>query len=245
MPRFDRNALLLLPLLATGPAVPAMDKPAGAAAASPSLDLRGAIPAEVEFLYAVAGEDKSLNLRGRTLIRVEVNGHEVPFSEDKASGATAGCRVRIPLDVKPGMGRIVSTYDDGSKEIQTVAFLPVVRDSVWAGAFLDGLESFPRAAAGSSFIADHQEETARVSINGVETSFARVENSAVAEEYRIAVPADVRLGLGEICLERKDGRRVWSKLIFSKAAVAETSAPGPESKSESKAPLEPKGASSH
>ena len=241
MSRFTHQALLLLPLLATGPTMPAMDKPAGAGAAAPALNLTSVIPTEVEFLYAVAGDYKSLNLRGRTIIRVEVNGQEATFSQDQASGAAAGCQVRIPLDVKLGMGRIVSTYDDGSREIRTFAFLPVAPGHAWADAFLEGLESFPRVAAGSSFMADHQEETARVSINGVETSFTRVENSAVAEEYRIAVPMDVHLGLGEICLERKDGRRVWSQLIFCKAAGAEAGKPGEESK----APLERKGAPSH
>ena len=245
MSRFAHQALLLLPLLATGPAISAMDKPAGAGAAAPALNLKWAIPTEVEFLYAVAGEYKSLNLRGRTIIRVEVNGQEATFSQDQASGAAAGCRVRIPLDVKPGMGRIVSTYDDGSKEVRTFTFLPVVHGQAWADAFLEGLESFPRVAAGSSFMADHQEETVRVAINEVETSFTRVENSAVAEEYRITVPPDVRLGLGEICLERKDGRRVWSQLIFCKAAGAEDAKPGQESKTESKVPLEHKGASAH
>jgi hypothetical protein len=221
-----------------------MDKPAGAGAAAAPLNLQRAIPTDVEFIYAVAGEDKSLNLRGRTIIRVEVNGQEATFIQDLASGAVTGCRVRIPMDVKPGMGRIVSTYDDGSKEVRTFAFLPQDPGQVWADAFLEGLESFPRVAAGSSFVADHQEETVRVSINKVETSFTRVENSAVAEEYRITVPTDVRLGLGEICLERKDGRRVWSQLVFSKPFGAEAPKSGEETKTESKASLENKGAAS-
>lgn len=231
MSRITRQALLL-PLLATGTLVSAMDKPLGAgAAAITATDLTAAIPAEVRHLFAAAGDDKPLNLRGRTITRVEVNGQEAVFGEHQTGGAAVGYRVRIPQAVRPGMGSIVTIYDDGSRDVQTLSFLPSEGGEAWAEAFLQGLDSFPRVAAGASFQADRQEELVRVSINGVETSFARVGNGAAIVEYSISIPAEVRLGLGEVCLEHKDGRRVWTQLVFCKADGMEAPKAGGERKS--------------